>query len=175
MSEEQQLARLQMFWYREQLLGRIKAKWRCAANGRSGTLNLRPSSRLSASQLSILKKEDIEFFIDVKNALKISRRRFSCGCGTRVVLNITIRNRFCKYDIFIHVYLYNIFITTCIAHPVKLILRMQPVQSYSDGLKEYDLSSKMLLEGTEQLVLPEVIFFLKKKKKREMHLSERNI
>ncbi|KAI8877388.1 Trs120-domain-containing protein [Backusella circina FSU 941] len=136
MSEEQQQARLQMFWYREQLLNRIKANWRCSATGRSGILNLRPSSRLSALQLAILKKEDIEFFIDVKNALKISRRRLSCECGTRVVLNITIRNRF--------------------SHPVKLILRIQPVQSYNDGLKEYDLSNKMLLEGTEQLVLPEI-------------------
>lgn len=40
--------------------------------------------------------------------------------------------------------------------PVKLILRIQPVQSYNDGAKEYDLTEKLLMEGVQQLVLPEI-------------------
>lgn len=44
-----------------------------------------------------------------------------------------------------------------IARPIKVILRLQPVQSYNDGMKEYDLSDKLLLEGVGQAVLPEVI------------------
>lgn len=43
-----------------------------------------------------------------------------------------------------------------LAHPVKLILRVQPVQSYNDGAKEYDLSGKLLTQGLQQVVLPEV-------------------
>lgn len=43
-----------------------------------------------------------------------------------------------------------------LAHPIKVILRIQPVQSYNDGVKEYDLSDKLLMEGVSQVVMPEV-------------------
>ncbi|CEP15600.1 hypothetical protein [Parasitella parasitica] len=109
-SEEQQKVRLQMFWYREELLNRIKGTWRCGSTGRRGELSLRSSLRLSFMQLGILKKEDVEFVVELKG-------------DTR---------------------------------PVKLILRIQPVQSYNDGVKEYDLSDKLLLEGIRQVVLPEI-------------------
>ncbi|GAA5816543.1 hypothetical protein MFLAVUS_010073 [Mucor flavus] len=95
-SEEQQKARLQMFWYREELLHCITASWYCRATKRSGELNLRSSLRLNSLQLGVLKKEDIEFLIDLKgeNVQKLSHRRFSCVCNEYVTMNITIRNRF---------------------------------------------------------------------------------
>lgn len=43
-----------------------------------------------------------------------------------------------------------------LAYPIKLILRIQAVQSYNDGVKEYDLSDKLLMEGVQQVILPEV-------------------
>lgn len=49
-----------------------------------------------------------------------------------------------------------LFIWSTIAHPIKIILRIQPVQSYNDGVKEYDLSDKLLMEGVQQVVMPEV-------------------
>lgn len=155
-SEEQRKARLQMFWYREELLRRIKANWYCRATRRSGELNLRPSLRLNSVQLEILKKEDVEFLIDLKgeHVKKLSQRRFSCVCNEYVTMTVTLRNRFskCLYC-FIIVILLNI---NFVAFPVKLILRVQPVQSYNDGVKEYDLSNKLLMEGVQQVVLPEV-------------------
>ena len=57
MAPEQERAHLQMFWYREQLLSRVKANWRCRASGRSGIINLRPSLRLTALQLSVLRHD----------------------------------------------------------------------------------------------------------------------
>lgn len=137
-SKEQQQARLQMFWYREELLKRIKATWRCGSTGRMGELNLRPSLRLTRMQLGILKKEDIEFVVDLKgdSIQKQSHRKFTCVCNDYVTMTVSVRNRF--------------------THPIKLILRIQPVQSYNDGVKEYDLSNKLLLEGVRQVVLPEI-------------------
>ncbi|GAN03919.1 hypercellular protein [Mucor ambiguus] len=137
-SKEQQQARLQMFWYREELLKRIKATWRCGSTGRMGELNLRPLLKLTSMQLGILKKEDVEFVVDLKgdSIRKLSHRKFTCVCNDYVTMTVSIRNRF--------------------THPIKLILRIQPVQSYNDGVKEYDLSNKLLLEGVRQVVLPEI-------------------
>ncbi|KAF7727378.1 hypothetical protein EC973_007621 [Apophysomyces ossiformis] len=138
MPPQQERARLQMFWYREHLLKHVKATWRCNNTGRHGILSLRSSLRLTPLQLSILKKEDIEFGVDVlgNGVTKTGHRRFRYEGNDFVNMKISIRNR--------HV------------HPVKLILRIQPVQSYNDGAKEYDLSGKLLMQGLQQVVLPEI-------------------
>ncbi|KAI8355172.1 TRAPP II complex [Blakeslea trispora] len=137
LSKDQQQARLQMFWYREELLNRIKASWRLRGSDHTGHLNLRPSLRLSQAQLAIFKKEDIEFLIQMEgqSVKRLGHRRFVCECNDLTTLRITVKNRF--------------------PHPMKMILRLQPVQSYNDGVKEYDLTEKLLIEGVKQIVLPE--------------------
>ncbi|KAI8375365.1 TRAPP II complex [Choanephora cucurbitarum] len=98
LSKEQQQARLQIFWYREELLSRIKATWRCRVSQRTGDLNLRPSLRFSQTQLAIFKKEDIEFSVDMKgqSVTKLSGRRFICECNDPAIMTITVKNRFRK-------------------------------------------------------------------------------
>ena len=98
LSKEQQQARLQIFWYREELLSRIKASWRCRVSQRTGDLNLRPSLRFSQTQLAIFKKEDIEFSVDMKgqSVTKLSGRRFICECNDPTIMTITVKNRFRK-------------------------------------------------------------------------------
>lgn len=92
---EQERARLQMFWYRETLLRRITASWHCNSTGRHGLLNIRSSLRLTPMQLSILKKEDIEFIVEMTSdhAKKVSHRRFECKSNEFVTMNVSIRNR----------------------------------------------------------------------------------
>ncbi|KAG1116027.1 hypothetical protein G6F42_013796 [Rhizopus arrhizus] len=138
MAPEQERARLQMFWYREQLLSRVKATWQCRSNGRGGIINLRPSLRLTGLQLNVLKKQDIEFIVDMskEGAETTGHRQFKCRVNSFVHMNVTVANRQVR--------------------PVKLILRVQPVQSYNDGAKEYDLTEKLLMQGVSQLVLPEI-------------------
>lgn len=136
MAPEQERARLQMFWYREQLLTRVKASWSCQSSGRSGMINLRPSLRLTHLQLGVLKKQDIEFIVDMDSKYSVGHRQFECQVNDFVTMNVTIVNRQVR--------------------PVKLILRVQPVQSYNDGAKEYDLTEKLLMQGVSQLVLPEI-------------------
>jgi hypothetical protein len=135
MAPEQERAKLQMFWYREQLLSRVKAHWTCPSSSRRGTINLRPSLRLTALQLGVLKKQDIEFIVDMPEHT-VGHRQFECQVNTFVNMNVTIVNRHIR--------------------PVKLVLRVQPVQSYNDGAKEYDLTEKLLMQGVSQLVLPEI-------------------
>ncbi|CAO3597656.1 unnamed protein product [Absidia cylindrospora] len=138
MAPEQERARSSMFWYREKLLDRIQATWQCQSTGRHGILNLRPSLRLSSQQLTILKKEDIEFLVDLEgtSVRKDAHRQFQCDCNDFISMPVSIRNRQVR--------------------PVKLILRVQPVQSYNSGAKEYDLSGKLLVQGLHQIVLPEI-------------------
>lgn len=136
MAPEQERARLQMFWYREQLLTRIKASWQCKSSNRKGTINFRPSLRLTGLQLGVLKKQDIEFIVDMASEHTVGHRLFQCNVNDFVTMNVTIVNRQIR--------------------PVKLVLRVQPVQSYNDGAKEYDLTEKLLMQGVSQLVLPEI-------------------
>ncbi|KAI9475700.1 MAG: TRAPP II complex [Benjaminiella poitrasii] len=138
MEPEQERARLQMFWYREQLLSRIKATWQCRTSERRGVINLRSSLRLTGQQLNILKMQDIEFIVDMHNGgvKTIGHRQFECNVNSFVHMNVTIVNRQVR--------------------PVKLILRVQSVQSYNNGAKEYDLNEKLLMQGVPQLVLPEI-------------------
>ncbi|KAI8063251.1 TRAPP II complex [Gongronella butleri] len=135
---EQERSRLQMFWYRETLLERLHAQWSCPSTGRHGLLHLRPSLRLSTAQLAILKKEDIAFIVAMQgeNVTSKTHRHFQCPSQTFVSMQVTIQNRQ--------------------GRPVKMILRVQPVQSYNNGAKEYDLSSKLLMQGLNQITLPEI-------------------
>lgn len=88
----QERLRLQLFWYREHLLKRIKAVWRCGSTGRHGLLNLRPSLRLMPTQLNVLKKEDIEFIVDMEGARSTAHRRFTCKVNDFVTMYVRIRN-----------------------------------------------------------------------------------
>ncbi|KAI9478517.1 MAG: TRAPP II complex [Benjaminiella poitrasii] len=96
--------RLKMFWYREEVLKRIKASWHQPTTLRTGELNLRPSLRLTETQLGILKKEDVEFLIDINSqqqdnvVTKISHRRFRCLCNEPIIMTVSIRNRLCKWS-----------------------------------------------------------------------------
>lgn len=92
MPPEQERARLEMFWYREQLLSRVKATWRCASSGRQGIVPLRRSLRLTPLQLNVLKKQDIEFVVDMKEGT-IGHRQFKCRVNSFVSMNVTIINR----------------------------------------------------------------------------------
>ncbi|KAI8972379.1 TRAPP II complex [Pilobolus umbonatus] len=92
MAPEQERARLQMFWYREQLLRRVKARWRCRTTGREGTLHLRSSLRLTSQQLNILKKQDIEFIVSMSTKT-VGHRQFECNVNTFVTMQVTIYNR----------------------------------------------------------------------------------
>lgn len=95
MEPEQERARLQMFWYREQLLSRVQANWQCRSSGRKGIIYLRPSLRLTGLQLSVLKKQDIEFIVDMSedNAQTVGHRQFECSVNSFVHMNVTIVNR----------------------------------------------------------------------------------
>ncbi|RCI06824.1 hypothetical protein CU098_013039 [Rhizopus stolonifer] len=137
MAPEQERAKLQMFWYSELLLERVKASWQCKTTGREGVINVRSSLRLTPLQLNILKKQDIEFIVSMSDdKYNTGHRQFECSVNTFVTMNVTILNRQVR--------------------PVKLILRVQAVQSYNDGAKEYDLTEKLLMQGVSQLVLPEI-------------------
>jgi hypothetical protein len=95
MPPEQERARLQMFWYREQLLSRITASWKCQSSGRQGHVSLRPSLRLTPLQLNVLKKQDIEFIVDMTETgvQTLGHRQFKCQVNSFVHMNVTIANR----------------------------------------------------------------------------------
>lgn len=49
-------------------------------------------------QLGILKKEDVEFVVDLKadSIQKLSHRKFTCVCNDYVTMTVSVRNRFSK-------------------------------------------------------------------------------
>ncbi|CEI93174.1 hypothetical protein RMCBS344292_07414 [Rhizopus microsporus] len=94
-SEEELYTCQQIFWYREELLSRIKCSWACHITGRTGILNIRPFVGLGLNQMAVLKKENIEFIINVKGdaTQRKSRCLFDCKCNKPIEMNITIHNR----------------------------------------------------------------------------------
>ncbi|KAG1457732.1 hypothetical protein G6F56_006547 [Rhizopus delemar] len=136
--EEQHTKRRQIFWYREELLKRIECFWYCRVTGRKGTINLRPFVKLTENQLAVIKKENVEFSINVHghSARKIGRRLFECFNNEQITIDVTIRNR--------------------LLHPARLILRIQPVQGYANSKQECQFSEDVLIEGMHQVLLKEV-------------------
>ncbi|KAI8065240.1 TRAPP II complex [Gongronella butleri] len=134
-SEAQQRVALQMFWYREHLLKRIRAEWR-ADDGRQGILNLRSCLHVSPSQLLILKQPDIDFDVSIVGATQIDRRVYQCHANESLVLHIKVKNQYVR--------------------PMKLLLRVHPA-IVSNGAPSEPIDNQIvLLQGLGQTVLPAI-------------------
>ncbi|KAG2187872.1 hypothetical protein INT44_000622, partial [Umbelopsis vinacea] len=133
---EQERARLRMFWYREELLKRLTATWRCSSTRREGDLQLRSTLRLTPTQLSVLQKSDIEFLVNIEDSRRLAHRSFEVPSNNFIDMTIAIRNHR--------------------AHPLKAILRVQPVQDYGNTLRECDASNNILWQGLLHVILPEI-------------------
>ncbi|KAF9438949.1 hypothetical protein BGZ76_002612 [Entomortierella beljakovae] len=146
-----------LFWFREELLKRVVARWSCKdASGRFGKFDLR-TLRLTKSMLNVLKIEDISFLVTmeptaamaeeeeqhlkvdgegelIKHGLEqIGSNRWRCPVDQFAQIRFTVVNR---------------------SHmDVKLCLRMQPVQVHGDGTMEYDMGTKMVWHGVLQTPL----------------------
>ncbi|CAO3668784.1 unnamed protein product [Umbelopsis ramanniana] len=133
---EQERARLRMFWYREELLKRLTATWRCSSTRREGDLQLRSSLRLTPTQLSVLQKSDIEFLVNIEDSRRLAHSTFEVPSNRFIDMTIAIRNHR--------------------ALPLKAILRVQPVQDYGNTLRECDSSNNILWQGLLHVILPEI-------------------
>lgn len=89
---EQERARLRMFWYREELLKRLTATWRCSSTQREGDLQLRSSLRLTPTQLSVLQKSDIEFLVNIEDSRRLAHSTFEVPSNQFIDMTIAIRN-----------------------------------------------------------------------------------
>ncbi|RIB16973.1 TRAPP II complex [Gigaspora rosea] len=130
-SIEQEKLQLALFWYRENLLKK-------PSTNQKGTVDIR-TPRLNKSMLSVLKVNEVSFGIDIEKApgvSKISCNQFRCPVNEFVRVKFIVYNNQEK--------------------PCKLCIRIQPVQSYSDGIMEWDLSRRMVWNGLLQSPLPNI-------------------
>lgn len=149
-SPEAELAAREAFWYREELLKRIRATWREDSTGRTGTINLR-SLRLSSRMVSALKLDDIGIRFSVlpsssSSSSKITptdetelvkqtgRATFEVPTSTFLTLRTQILNRS--------------------PAPIHPLLRLQPTLRNQPHNIALDLSKKFLWSGVLQRVLP---------------------
>ncbi|KAF9092331.1 hypothetical protein BGX29_010505, partial [Mortierella sp. GBA35] len=158
LSAEDQAKERALFWFREELLKRVVARWTCKdASGRFGKFDLR-TLRLTKPMLNVLKIEDISFLVTMepttamneedkkekgeeKEGEELSRggleqigsNRWRCPVEKFAQIRFTVVNR---------------------SHQdVKLCLRMQPVQVQGDGTMEYDMGDRMVWHGVLQAPL----------------------
>ncbi|CAB4432069.1 unnamed protein product [Rhizophagus irregularis] len=135
---EQERLALALFWYREKLLQKIKAIWESQLTNQKGVVDIR-SLRLNKSMLNVLKINEISFGIDIEDGSKVTKlscNQFKCPVNEFVKMKFIIYNHQEK--------------------PSKLCIRIQPVQSYSDGIMEWDLSKRMVWNGLLQTPLPKI-------------------
>ncbi|KAG0222668.1 hypothetical protein BGW42_006404 [Actinomortierella wolfii] len=161
-SEEDVQLERSLFWFREELLKRVVARWTCRDNsGRYGRFDLR-TLRLTKAMLNVLKIEDISFLVQMeateamleelgeqrdkqtegdegqlvpplRRLEQIGSNRWRCPIETFAQIRVSVVNRSNK--------------------AVKLCLRMQPVQVHGDGTMEYDMGTRMAWHGVLQTPL----------------------
>ncbi|KAI8359399.1 TRAPP II complex [Mortierella sp. GBAus27b] len=150
-AEEQALER-GLFWFREELLKRVVARWTCKdASGRFGKFNLR-TLRLTKPMLNVLKIEDISFLVTMEStaAMKQAEQEDTSDQSKRRLEQIGSNRWRCPVDQFAQIR----FTVVNRSHmDVKLCLRMQPVQVHGDGTMEYNLGSRMAWHGVLQAPL----------------------
>ncbi|KAK3829884.1 MAG: TRAPP II complex [Linnemannia elongata] len=137
LSSEDQAKERALFWFREELLKRVVARWTCKdTSGRFGKFDLR-TLRLTKPMLNVLKIEDISFLGSSRGGLEqIGSNRWRCPVEKFAQMRFTVVNR---------------------SHQdVKLCLRMQPVQVHGDGTMEYDMGDRMVWHGVLQSPLAKV-------------------
>ncbi|KAF8923595.1 hypothetical protein BGZ58_002755, partial [Dissophora ornata] len=157
LSAEDQAMERALFWFREELLKRVVARWTCKdASGRFGKFDLR-TLRLNKSMLNVLKIEDISFLVTLestaamrqaeeeeeeeeeeKDGEKKEGKLWEIGQPKRGLEQIGSNRWRCPVDQFAQIR----FMVVNRSHvDVKLCLRMQPVQVQGDGTMEYEMGT----------------------------------
>ncbi|KAG0213874.1 hypothetical protein BGX28_003298 [Mortierella sp. GBA30] len=162
LSTEEQATERALFWFREELLKRVVARWTCKdTSGRFGRFDLR-MLRLTKSMLNVLKIEDISFLVTLESTAAMGEddnqqengRVQETNGQTKLKLEQIGSNRWrCPVEQFAQIR----FTVVNRSHmDVKLCLRMQPVQAHGDGTMEYDMGSRMVWHGVLQAPLAKV-------------------
>ncbi|KAG0045115.1 hypothetical protein BGZ83_009642 [Gryganskiella cystojenkinii] len=155
LSLEDQATERALFWFREELLKRVVARWTCKdTSGRFGKFDLR-TLRLTKAMLNVLKIEDISFLVTLEPTAAMAEvgqaEGDSDSLQPRRGLEQIGSNRWrCPVDQFAQIR----FMVVNRSHmDVKLCLRMQPVQVHGDGTMEYDMGTRMVWHGVLQAPL----------------------
>ncbi|KAK3829976.1 MAG: TRAPP II complex [Linnemannia gamsii] len=158
LSSEDQAKERALFWFREELLKRVVARWTCKdTSGRFGKFDLR-TLRLTKPMLNVLKIEDISFLVTMeptaamdggKDGDKVDEEGSSRGGLEQIGSN---RWR-CPVEKFAQI---RFTVVNRSHQDVKLCLRMQPVQVHGDGTMEYDMGTRMVWHGVLQAPLAKV-------------------
>ncbi|KAF9576931.1 hypothetical protein EC968_000056 [Mortierella alpina] len=167
LSSEEQATERALFWFREELLKRVVARWTCKdTSGRFGKFDLR-TLRLTKSMLNVLKIEDISFLVKLESTAAMEdeegeqeqeQQQQQGGDEEKDKekkwygkLEQIGSNRWrCPVEQFAQIR----FTVVNRSHmDVKLCLRMQPVQVHGDGTMEYDMGSRMVWHGVLQAPL----------------------
>ncbi|KAF8946106.1 hypothetical protein BGZ47_001308 [Haplosporangium gracile] len=163
MSSEDQAKERALFWFREELLKRVVARWTCKdTSGRFGKFDLR-TLRLTKPMLNVLKIEDISFLVAMEPTAAMDGDQVD-GNGNgneedkgegeesnRGGLEQIGSNRWrCPVEKFSQI---RFTVVNRSHQDVKLCLRMQPVQVHGDGTMEYDMGDRMVWHGVLQTPL----------------------
>jgi hypothetical protein len=144
---EAEAAGRETFWYREELLKRIRGTWREEGSGREGDIDLR-SVRLNPRMVDSMRMEDVDvlFFIspthqeggsssrEENTVSQTGRSKFSIKTNAFLKLVVTIHNRSSK--------------------PIHPLLRLQPSLRNQPHNVALDLSRRLAWTGMLQRVLP---------------------
>lgn len=148
LSEEEEAAARESFWYREELLKCLQGTWREESSGRHGEINLRKGIRLSPRMVDVLKMDhvDVEYAITpcerdqeesesaANSALKrIGRSHFALRTESFATLSVIVHNR--------------------TQETLHLLLRLQPALRNQPHNIALDLSKRFAWSGVLQRAL----------------------
>ncbi|KAF9929847.1 hypothetical protein FBU30_001160 [Linnemannia zychae] len=153
LSSEEQAKERALFWFREELLKRVVARWTCKdSSGRFGKFDLR-TLRLTKPMLNVLKIEDISFLVTMEPTAAMNDNDAQGESSLGGLEQIGSNRWRCPVDKFAQI---RFTVINRSHQDVKLCLRMQPVQVHGDGTMEYDMGTRMVWHGLLQAPLPKI-------------------
>lgn len=140
---EAEAATRETFWYREEILKRIRGFWREEPARRHGAVDLR-NLRLNSRMVEALRLEDVDITYSVtpsfpkpdheKSVTQLGRSKYAVSTDEMLDLTVTVHNRSSK--------------------PIHPLIRLQPSLRHQASSIALDLSRRLVWTGMLQQVLP---------------------
>ncbi|RAO64982.1 uncharacterized protein BHQ10_000994 [Talaromyces amestolkiae] len=138
---EAEAATREAFWFREELLRRLRGTWREESTGREGSVDFR-SVRFTPRMVDAMRLEDLEVTFaltssdDQQSVAQVKSSKYTAQTNGFLELTVEIQNRSSR--------------------PVHPILRLQPGLCNQPSTIALDLSKRLAWTGTLQRALPVV-------------------
>ncbi|OJD17548.1 hypothetical protein AJ78_02361 [Emergomyces pasteurianus Ep9510] len=155
LSYEAESSARETFWFREELLKRLRGSWKEESTGREGVIDLR-AIRLNARMVDALRIDDVDVTFSLRPYSPGSSNSSGSGDGTSGIDNDSVsQTGHSKFNVKTNAFLtLSVTIINRSSKPIHLLLRLQPSLRHTPHAIALDLSKRFAWSGMLQRSLP---------------------